>query len=113
MTVIYSMKITQLDTVPQDGDVQNFVIRAHWAYTGELDDKTAGFGGTSSFTYDPDNPFINYNDLTNEIVSEWVIGSWSPEYKEMIESIIMNQLAAPADPLPWQEEIVASPEQTV
>ena len=92
------LKITQMDCAAPD----ETVVVVHWAYTMTAEDgRSAGFGGTTTVTRDPDAPFTPYADLTEEQVAGWVLAMWTPEYKASIEAILTEQLATPAPPLPW------------
>lgn len=97
----YSMKITQMECLPQADGQTDVVVCAHWAYTGTEGDRSAGFGGSTTFTYTPGSPFTPFADLTEQQVIDWVLGSWSAEYKASVEETINAQLGIVAPPLPW------------
>jgi len=101
MTITYALKINQIDCVT-DQLAENRVITVHWAYTGTSEQgNTAGFGGSSTLEYNPENPFTPYNQLTEEQVTAWVIDSWNEDTRNKITSAIETQLAISKPTLPW------------
>jgi hypothetical protein len=101
MSISYSLKITQMDVEPHAEDQVNVVVCAHWAYTGTENNKSAGYGGKTYFTYTSGDPFTPYDQLTEDQVSGWVLGAWTPDQKSIYESAISASLASQAEPLPW------------
>lgn len=97
----YSMKITQMDCLPQADGQTDVVVCAHWAYTGTEGDRTGAAGGKTTFTYTPGSPFTPFSNLTEQQVADWVLGAWSAEYKASVESLINEQLGVVVPPLPW------------
>ena len=83
----------------QDGGV----VVAHWTASKVDGDFTASTYGTKSFTPDPDaEGFTAFEDLTEEAVVGW----FTEEEVEQIESVLDADLAAQAEPqvisgTPW------------
>jgi len=83
----------------QDGGV----VVAHWTASKVDGDLTASTYGTKGFTPDPDaEGFTAFEDLTQEIVVGW----FTEEEAEQIESVLDADLAAQAEPqiisgTPW------------
>lgn len=109
MPINYSLKVTQMDTVPQAEGQANVVVRVHWAYTGTDGTNSAGFGGTTDVTY-TGGPFTGYADLTEGQVAGWVLAAWSDEERDRYQNAIAAQLAAQSPPLPWTPAEEAAPE---
>ena len=80
----------KLKTATIDG-VSNIVTQAKWYIDIVRDDYTMHIkGGVANFEYDPNNPFIEYADLTENTVVGWVTGSMTPEelaFWEKVESV--------------------------
>tara|TARA_R110000787_G_scaffold232542_3_gene339670 strand:- start:1969 stop:2310 length:342 start_codon:yes stop_codon:yes gene_type:complete len=54
--------------------------------------------GEQTVTYNPDNPFIPFSDLTNEIVTNWTQSAMGSEQVSSIESYaesLINDLISP------------------
>jgi hypothetical protein len=74
MANTYTWKINQLDAKIQDGELQNVIYVIHYNYiavdpTGEY---TASSVSTLAVEYDPETPFIPYDELTKEDVVSWL-----------------------------------------
>ena len=54
------------------GSVANVVVGCDWNYTVSLGGCDFRFNGSSDFDYNPDSPFIEYVNLTQETVIGWV-----------------------------------------
>jgi len=68
--------INQLECVPQDGTLTDFVVVAHWNRNAKetingVDYFTSTYGA-QSFSKDDVANFIPYEDLTYDIVSSWL-----------------------------------------
>lgn len=100
MAISYSMKITQMDCLPESNGQTNVVSCVHWAYTGTDGDKSAGFGGSTPVEY-TGGPFTPVSGLTEEQVCSWVIDSWSPQRKAEIEDAIATQMTVVPATIPW------------
>ena len=106
MATTYSLKITQIDCLPSQNNLNNVVIKAHWAYTGTTEDnRSAGYGGTTEISYVDGDPFIPYDQLTEEQVSGWVLSSWSQELTDSYRNIIESQLSINSGQLPWANAV--------
>lgn len=97
-------KIEALDVKPQDGDLTNVVITAHWRCNAEQDGKVASVYSTCSFQQ-PGEPFVPYEELTEEQVLEWCWDSGVD--KDATEASAQQQLdtllnpPVVQQPLPW------------
>lgn len=101
MAITYTLKVTQMDCLPQAEGQTDVVYCVHWAYTGTEGDRSAGFGGTTNLVYQQGSPFTPFDQLTETQVSEWVLEAWSADEKASREAAIASQLAIVAPPLPW------------
>lgn len=105
----YALKITQMDCLPQAEGQAEVVVCVHWAYTATNGAKSAAFGGNTTLTYSPGEPFTPFDQLTEEQVAGWVLGAWTPEQKSSIEDALNEQVGVVSPPLPWAAS-ASSPE---
>tara|TARA_R110000803_G_scaffold182931_1_gene245310 strand:- start:68 stop:412 length:345 start_codon:yes stop_codon:yes gene_type:complete len=76
MANTYEWRIQQLDAKIQDGDLQNVIYRVYWNYIATDDSVNpiiVNTSGSNQFIYNPDNPFIPYDQLTKEDVMGWLL----------------------------------------
>jgi len=97
--------INQLDCVPQDGDLKDFVVVAHWNRNAKetINDKEylANVYGSQSFSKDDVANFIPYEDLTYDIVCGWLDASLDVEALDLnLDAQIENQVNPPIISLP-------------
>lgn len=87
----------------------NYVVRASWRVTASENGKSVFQDGTSSFSQTQQSNFIPYDQLTPEIVLDWVKAQLGSEIVENCEKTCTTQLGyllnpAPSPdptPLPW------------
>jgi len=102
--------IHQLERKSDDG----FVFNVHWRYSfTDTDDsgKTyyADTHGVASYTQDPESEnYIPYEDLTEEIVIDWVKDYLGEEGLENMENNLSQQIENQKNPpvltgVPWNE----------
>jgi hypothetical protein len=97
--------INQLDCVPQDGNLTDFVVVCHWSRFAKetINEKeyTASVYGTQSFSNNNVTDFIPYEDLTYEIVCVWLDASIDVEALDLnLDAQIENQVNPPIVVLP-------------
>jgi hypothetical protein len=96
--------IEAMDCKPQEGDLTDVVITAHYRCNGTDGTYNATVYGTSGFTQ-PGEDFTPYADLTQEQVLAWCWNSGVDKVatEASIESQIANQVNPPIvkSPLPW------------
>ena len=97
--------INQMDSLPVDGDLKDFVINVHWSRLAKetINDKEyfASVYSTQSFSKDDVTNFIPYEDLTYEIVCGWLDGSMDVEALDLnLDAQIENQVNPPIVVLP-------------
>ena len=75
MANTYSWRINALDAKIHENDLDNVIYTIHWSFIGQDDSEEpvmASSTGTSGVQYNPENPFISYDDLTKEDVVGWL-----------------------------------------
>lgn len=97
--------INQLDCVPTDGTLTDFVVVAHWSRMAKETingvEYFASVYGSQSFSKDDVTNFIPYEDLTYEIVSSWLDDSLDVEALDLnLDAQIENQVNPPIVVLP-------------
>ena len=97
--------INQLDCVPQDGDLTDFVVVVYWTrYAKETikeKEYTTSLNGCQSFSKDDVTNFIPYEDLTYDIVCGWLDASIDVDSLDLnLDAQIENQVNPPIVVLP-------------
>lgn len=101
--------INQLECLPQDGDLTDFVVTVHWNRnaTEVVNEKEyfASVYGSQSFSKDDVTNFIPYEDLTYDIVCGWLDSTLDVEALDLnLDAQIDNKVNPPVVvlPLPFQ-----------
>jgi hypothetical protein len=96
--------IEAMDCKPQEGDLTDVVITAHWRCNGTDGTYNATVYGTCSFSQ-PGEPFTPFDQLTQEQVLGWCWSSGVDKdaTEANIDTQIANQVNPPivTPPLPW------------
>ena len=97
MAITYNWTITNLDRNTADG----FVTTAHWTASAVDGEHTASVYSTVSWPVD--EPQIPYDNLTAQIVLEWV---WESVDKTATEAALLEQINIKKNPVtasgrPW------------
>jgi hypothetical protein len=97
--------INQMDSVPTDGTLTDFVINVHWTRFAKetINEKEyqASVYGSQSFSKDDVANFIPYEDLTYDIVCGWLDSSLNVEALDLnLDQQIENQVNPPIVVLP-------------
>lgn len=111
MTITYNWKILQMTTNPSLNGLQNVVTSVVWSAEAENTDDsnpellnvvTAALGGTVKFTNSNSTNFIEYQNLTEQDVLEWI---WDKDVnKESVEIELMKKVTLNTEkilPNPW------------
>jgi hypothetical protein len=97
--------INQMDSLPTDGDLKDFVINVYWNRNAKetINNKEyfSSVYGSQSFSKDNVTDFIPYEDLTYEIVCGWLDASLNVEALDLnLDAQIENQVNPPIVVLP-------------
>lgn len=86
-------------------DIQNVVTSIEWKLTTSFNEHEVSVGKIQPINFDPSVPFIDYNNLTESAVLEWLFESMG-ERKQMFEdqtiANINKKLSSVPNTLPWQ-----------
>lgn len=118
MNITYTWKVKNIKTRDevneQGGTLPNAVIQTYWEKIGtDEDNKIGTFSGATPFTPTnvPDEEFIPFEELTEEIVLNWIKAVVVDSYETHVDEKILQQIMAAKQPiveqnLPWvpQEE---------
>jgi len=75
MANTYNWRINALDAKIHENDLDNVIYTVHWSFIGQDDSEEpvmASSIGTLGVQYNPEEPFIQYDDLTKEDVVGWL-----------------------------------------
>lgn len=103
MAISYSWSFPTLDVVYNEVDpvsgqpVQNVVSVVHWIYTAVDDTYTASTYSTVTLP-PPGMPFVEFDDLTPEIVQGWVEAALGPDQLAAMDESLANQIEAQKNP---------------
>ena len=97
--------INQMDSLPSDGDLKDFVINVHWNRNAkETINKKEYYSsvyGAKSFLKNDVSDFIPYEDLTYEIVCSWLDSTLDTQALDLnLDTQIDNQVNPPIVVLP-------------
>jgi len=88
-----------VDTYPTAGDNTDVVYNVHWRVTGTSDQLdandnpyTATSIGTQSLTTEDIVEFVAFEDLTNEVVTQWVKDTMGEEAVTNLEDSLISQI---------------------
>lgn len=102
-------KVDNLEVKPEIDSFQNVVWTVHWRVFAKEGDVTSSVYGSRNLTFDPTTAtnFINYDNLTQSQVIDWVKTSMGSDEVENIESAAVSELNRVLNPpivtkpLPW------------
>lgn len=97
-----TFKISQMDRLTADG----FVVTVHWTASQVDGDFSASTYSTVSFTEQPGQSLVPYEDLTEAQVIQWVKDSLGEEGVAAIDTALANNIADQKAPkvaagVPW------------
>jgi hypothetical protein len=104
----YTWTVTDLLTIDVDQD-PDYVVFANYKVLAEEGQYSAEFEALINFEIDPGPSFIPYNQLTEEIVLNWIKGTLGQEAIDSICLDLTNQISFQKNPprspqlkpLPW------------
>ena len=106
MTVSYLWNCTRVDAYPIEDENPDVVYNVHWSLLGASNEDTMPNGqpyqasvvGTQLLDTSTITEFIPFEDLTNEIVANWVITAMGPEAVAALELNIFNMIEEQINP---------------
>ena len=105
MANTYTWEITQMDTIPDFNGFSNFVTRVYWRYIGTNENNTSSnITGYVEFDNRGPNEYIEYTDITEEEVINWLNNYTSVGEMQTIITQKIYDIENPPIinlPLPW------------
>ena len=93
MANTYTWKVEHLDCLPSSGNKNKVVSIIHWAVLGSDGNNAITIRGAQSVNYVEGSPFIEYNDLTEKDVLDWIQPAMGIESVTAIQEKLDSQLA--------------------
>jgi len=96
--VIYNWDCKTVDVNPTVDDYTDVVFNVHWKVRGSLNRQGASevvsdrIIGEQEIGIDPNGSFISFNNLTNEVLTEWVKSALGEDEVLKIEQRIQNDI---------------------
>ena len=106
MTVSYLWNCTRVDAYPVEDENPDVVYNVHWSILGASNEDIMPNGqpyqastvGTQILDTSTITEFIPFEDLTNEIVTDWVITAMGTEAVDALKLGIANQIEEQVNP---------------
>jgi hypothetical protein len=109
MAITYTWKVTSLKT-KNEGSNQNAVVQTYWQKIGTDENGNVGtFSGATPFTtttMPEGNVFVPFEELTEEVVLEWIKDVVVGNYETHVNGKIQEQIDQHVNPvseaqMPW------------
>jgi len=109
MAITYTWKVTSLKT-KNEGINQNAVVQTYWQKIGTDENGNVGsFSGATPFTsttMPEGNVFVPFEELTEEVVLEWIKDVVTGSYETHVNGKIQEQIDQHINPvseaqMPW------------
>lgn len=105
MTIVYTKKISSLDSYKEIDGHTDVVFDVYWSLIGEENGVVASCPAMTSVPYTAGSSFVPYDQLTEELVIEWVDIYTTPEALQQYQDIVVSSIAKNSTqvslPLPW------------
>tara|TARA_R110000772_G_scaffold137829_5_gene246772 strand:- start:359 stop:724 length:366 start_codon:yes stop_codon:yes gene_type:complete len=106
MTVSYLWNCTRVDAYPVEDENPDVVYNVYWSLLGASNEDLMSSGqpyqastvGTQILDTSTITEFIPFEDLTNEIVTNWVIAAMGTEAVDAFKLVIANQIDEQINP---------------
>lgn len=116
MSLTYTWKLKSLKKT-NTAEFEDVIVQTYWECTGtDADGDSGTFHGATPFPAQDVNGdgFIDYKDLTEEVVLDWIKAQVVGGYKDHVDSQILKQIEATKNPvvevsegnLPWNANTV-------
>lgn len=107
LNVNYTWNFNPLEAYPTASGEDNVVFLVHWQLYGSTGSYQGSVIGTQAVSYETSSVFIPFNDLTYDIVYNWMTASMGLEqmaaYEASVAQQIENQINPPVliETSPW------------
>jgi hypothetical protein len=97
----YTWDCKTVDVYPQEGDLENVVYNVHWKLEGEHSELSFVKGkliGTQVLDTSNIENFVPVDELTNDIITNWVKEAMGQEEVTKLEEIMVKQMTEQITP---------------
>lgn len=94
----YEWNCRTVDAYPQNGGIENIIHKVHFIVTGTSSETNASVAGTQVLDTENIVDFVAFENLTNEIVTDWVKQAMGEDKVTEIEVIVQNKINALENP---------------
>jgi hypothetical protein len=98
MNVTYNWSVHSLSVLQEPKT--NYVVKVGWLVSGSFNNFVASRGGITEFKVEQNDHFVNFEELTEQIVLDWVKTKLGEETVLQIEKSISASLDAMQNPKP-------------
>ena len=96
--IAYDWNCKTVDVHPQEEGETDVVYNVHWIVTGVDGDYSASCIGTQVVPLNEGGTFIQFEDLTNDVVVEWTKEAMGEEQVTQIEAGIASEIEEKINP---------------
>lgn len=97
MAIEYTWSFPSLDVTYNEDGLTNVVNSVYWRYRANDGNYSTDVYGTVTLSA-PGQPFVEFEDLTPEIVECWVVETLGPEAVDAMKINLANQIAIMKEP---------------
>jgi hypothetical protein len=103
----FNLRITGVSAYPTVDNLENVVFDIHWAYEGTDGTFSTAMSGTTMVPAPSAENFVPFDQLTEQMVKDWVIAFTDAQTFTNFENLMTDWLAAQHNPpvvyppLPW------------
>lgn len=107
MAINYTWNFNPLEAYPTASGETNVVFNVHWQLYGSTGSYQASIIGVQPVSYETGSTFIPFNELTYDIVYNWITASMGIEqmqaYENAVSQQVQNQITPPIliEQAPW------------
>ena len=98
MAIKYVWNFNPLEAYPTASGEDNVVFLVHWQLYGSTGSYQASVIGTQPVNYETGSTFIPFNELTYDIVYNWMTASMGIEQMQSYEASVAQQIQNQIDP---------------
>lgn len=102
-------EVISLDSMPEHEGRTNVVTAAKWVVQSDVHGKDNTVMGHTEIAFDPSSPFVDYDNLTSQVVIDWIKASLGAEEVASYESAVashdevLEQRSKVNSGLPWNQ----------
>lgn len=101
----FEWKITRLECIPAFNNLTNLVVQVWYECVATNDADTKKLDGRIGIKYEEQNEFIEFENLTEEIVLSWVFSEVSKDgAEEKLAQLFELIDSTTSIPIPWNKD---------